>query len=127
MMYEGSLARGLRDAKVLLGAGRFDGAIYLCGYAVELRLKARICQALKWAGYPSSKREFEGLLSFKTHDLDLLLRLSGREQLVKTTLLTEWSAVARWNPEARYRRVGTATAADAQIMIQAAEALTKKI
>jgi HEPN domain-containing protein len=31
----------LRDAKVLLKGKRLDGAAYLCGYAVELALKAR--------------------------------------------------------------------------------------
>jgi HEPN domain-containing protein len=117
----------LKDAQVLLAAKRYDGAIYLCGYAVELGLKARICRALKWAGYPSSRKEFEGLQTFRTHDLDLLLRLTGREQGIKTTHFAEWSAVAQWNPEARYQPVGTATATDAQIMIQAAEILLKKL
>jgi HEPN domain-containing protein len=117
----------LEDAKVLLAGKRYDGAIYLCGYAVELGLKARICRALKWQGYPASKKEFEGLQSFKTHDLDLLLRLAGREQMIKTTYLAEWSAVAQWNPGARYQPVGTATAADAQLMIQAAELLLRRV
>ena len=117
----------LKDARVLLAGKRYDGAIYLCGYAVELGLKARICRALKWQGYPESRREFEGLQSFKTHDLDLLLRLGGREQVIKTRYFAEWSAVAQWNPESRYQPVGKATAADAQLMIQAAEVLLRKI
>jgi HEPN domain-containing protein len=33
----------LQDADILLTSERYDGAIYLCGYAVELALKARIC------------------------------------------------------------------------------------
>lgn len=33
----------LDDADALQVAGRYDGAIYLCGYAVELALKCRIC------------------------------------------------------------------------------------
>jgi hypothetical protein len=32
----------VRDAEVLLAAKRYDGAFYICGYAVELLLKARI-------------------------------------------------------------------------------------
>jgi HEPN domain-containing protein len=44
----------LRDAELLLNGGRYDGAAYLCGYAVELTLKARICRTLKWAGFPST-------------------------------------------------------------------------
>jgi HEPN domain-containing protein len=35
----------LQDAKCLLEAGRFHGAIYLCGYAIECQLKANICTA----------------------------------------------------------------------------------
>lgn len=34
----------LRDAQVLLRGKRLDGAVYLCGYAVEIALKARICR-----------------------------------------------------------------------------------
>ena len=61
----------LRDAQVLLRGNRFEGAIYLCGYAIELALKARICQTLKWGGYPASNKEFDDYKSFKTHDLDV--------------------------------------------------------
>ena len=67
----------LRDAEVLLRRGRYDGAAYVCGYAMEMVLKARICRTLKWAGYPDTRKEFESLTSFKTHDLDILLKLSG--------------------------------------------------
>ncbi|MCB0065385.1 MAG: HEPN domain-containing protein [Caldilineaceae bacterium] len=72
----GTKAR-LEDAEVLLAANRYDGAMYLCGYAVELALKARICRTLKWAGYPSTRKEFEGYQSLRTHDLKVLLHLSG--------------------------------------------------
>ena len=34
------------SAKALLAAGRFDGATYLCGYAVEVSLEERICRVL---------------------------------------------------------------------------------
>lgn len=82
---------------------------------------------MRWSGYPSTRTEFEGLQSFKTHDLDVLLHLTGKEQVIRASLLAEWSAVAQWNPEARYKPIGTATAADAQLMIAAAEVLLKKI
>ncbi len=77
----------LRDAEVLLRARRFDGSIYVCGYAVEIGLKARICRTLRWAGFPDSKTEFQGYASFRTHDLDVLLHLSGRESMIKTRVL----------------------------------------
>jgi len=53
----------------------------------------------KWAGFPSTRKEFEGYHSFKTHDLDVLLHLTGIEGRIKTQLFAEWSAVAAWDPE----------------------------
>lgn len=117
----------LKDADALLASRRYDGAIYLCGYAVELVLKARICSALKWQGYPSTTSEFKDYQSFRTHDLDVLLHLSGREQNIKLNSFAEWSSVAQWNPSARYQPVGTAKRTDAQLMILAARKLLGKI
>jgi len=88
--------------------GGVDGAAYLCGYAVELALKARICITLNWEGFPQTRSEFDGFSSFKTHRLDVLLVLSGQEQRIKTEQLREWSAVVTWDPEARYKVVGHA-------------------
>jgi len=34
------------DAKALRAAGRYDGAVYIAGYAVECQLKARIATSL---------------------------------------------------------------------------------
>jgi hypothetical protein len=91
---------------VLLANDRLDSAAYLCGYAVELALKARICMTLNWEGFPQTRSEFEGFLSFKTHRLDVLLILSGQEQRIKAEQLREWSSVVTWDPEARYKAVG---------------------
>jgi enhancing lycopene biosynthesis protein 2 len=115
----------LDDADALHVAGRYDGAIYLCGYAVELSLKCRICITLRWAGFPSSKKEFEKYQSLKTHTLDVLLSLSGYEKKIKNnaTTLAAWSDVASWDPEARYKPVGNATAPDAQKVITSAKIL----
>ena len=65
----------LDDAKTLFAAARFDGATYLCGYAVEVALKARICRTLNWPEFPSTGSEFQAYRSFQTHELDVLLRL----------------------------------------------------
>jgi hypothetical protein len=51
-------ATRLHDAKVLLEATRFDGATYLCGYAVERSLNARICRTLTG---PASAQALESL------------------------------------------------------------------
>jgi hypothetical protein len=70
-------AARLEDAQALFDAGRYDASACLCGYALELALKARICETLNWQWFPETRREFEGYRSFRTHDLDVLLYLSG--------------------------------------------------
>ena len=117
----------LRDAEVLYRSRRYDGAIYLCGYAVEIALKARICKTLSWPGYPSTGGEFQNYQSFRTHNLDVLLRLSGVEEKVKTTLMTEWSVVAAWDPEARYKPIGSTTRQAAELMIASARVLLRAL
>src|SRR5215212_8421687 len=111
----------LRDAKALCSAKRFDGATYLAGYAVEIALKARICVSLRWSGFPDTAKEFEGLTTFKTHKLPLLLRLSGRERSINPSMEVAWSVVASWDPETRYRAVGFSGKKDAELMILSAE------
>ena len=118
------IARGrLKDAEVLQKARRYDGAVYLCGYAVEIALKARICQTLKWVGYPSTRSEFQDYGSFRTHNLDVLLNLSGREAKIKPKYFAEWSTVAGWDPNTRYQVIGTASASDVTDMLSSARAL----
>ena len=113
----------LEDSKILLANNRYDGAGYICGYAVELTLKARICDTLAWAGYPDTKKEFENLLSFKTHNLDVLLSLSGREPAIKQNNFADWSIVCLWKPESRYSAVGQVSSADAQAFLESVKSL----
>jgi AbiV family abortive infection protein len=113
----------LRDAQALLRAKRFDGAFYLCGYAIELALKARICRTLKWSGFPENAKDFKGLQSVKTHDLEILLKFSGIEDRVKAKQIVEWSKVLGWNPEKRYQAIGVSTAQDAADMVSCVERL----
>jgi hypothetical protein len=117
----------LRDSQVLFKNKRYDGAVYLCGYAVEIALKARICKALRWSGFPSTNGEFSTLKSFKTHNLDVLLTLSGIQEKIKNKYFTEWSLIATWDPEVRYKSVGSATKADASNIIQSADVLVKAL
>ena len=113
----------LRDARALLRARRFDGAYYTCGYAVELALKARSCRTLKWTDFPETPQDFRALQSFKTHDLAMLLRLSGVEARVNTRYVKEWSVVLKWRPEVRYRVVGHTTPEQAAEMVEYCERL----
>jgi len=117
----------LKDAEILYRGKRYDGAVYLCGYAVELTLKAKICRILKWSGFPSTNSEFQGLQSFKTHRLDLLLSLSGQEGKIKTAFLADWSIVANWDSETRYSIIGTVSKTDALDIIESAKVIIKAL
>lgn len=53
----GTAREYLRAAKLLRTRHSYDAAVYLCGYAVEIALKARICRTLKWTtGFPKLPR-----------------------------------------------------------------------
>jgi HEPN domain-containing protein len=68
--------RRLEEAKVLLDQGRWDGAYYLAGYAVELALKACIIKLLLTRDdFP--EKEFSR--NCYTHDLEKLVGLAGLE------------------------------------------------
>jgi HEPN domain-containing protein len=113
----------LSDAEALYAAGRYDGAVYLTGYAVEVALKARICRTLKWSHFPSTGAEFQQYQSFRTHDLNVLLNLSGVRERIRANYSTEWSLVVVWNPEMRYRPTGSAQRLDTRQMLDAAATL----
>lgn len=117
----------IQDAEALLKARRYDGGTYICGYAVELALKAKICRTLKWVGFPESNSEFQHLQSFKTHQLEVLLRLSGQEEKIKTNHFAEWSTVSTWDPSSRYRAIGSAVRSDLVAMIDSAKKLVKAL
>lgn len=113
-------AARLQDAEALLAAGRYDAARYISGYAVELKLKARICRAHDWAEYPPAAPLASAL---KTHNLLVLLLLSTMQATIIAAEYGDfWSAVVAWNPEQRYD-VTPVTAQDAQTMIDATRAL----
>ncbi len=107
----------LKDAEFLYQNKRYDGSLYLCGYAIEMMLKARICSILKWQGYPSTRSEFQNYRSFRTHNPDVLLHLSGSEVKIKREYFTDWSVIATWDTEVRYEKIGNASDEDAFNMI----------
>ena len=131
----------IEDAEALFMAKRYEGAMYICGYAVEIALKARICKTLRWAEFPSGTKEFNQNQKYqflKSHALGLLLSYSGQEGRVKTTFSAEWSAVAAWSPESRYtpvtkgtrqtrRRVVQRLQMKARLMIDSAKILLKRL
>ena len=124
---ENIAAARIKDAEALIAASRYGGAVYLCGYAVELGLKARICKTLNWPGYPSTGGEFNDYKSFKTHNLEVLLHLTGIEQQIREELIVEWSNVATWSPESRYNPVGDTELAKAESMLSSAKMLLEDL
>ena len=108
----------LKDAKILHENKSNDGALYLCGYAIELGLKAVITKnlsssrQLSYNHIPSTKEEFAIVQKITNHKLDELLGLvpSNIVQKIKTKYLAEWSLVQKWNPEMRYAPIRGASA-----------------
>ena len=105
----------LEDAKTLYIARRYQGAVYICGYAIEFGLKKKICKTLGRDEYPDVK-------DLKTHKLDTLLIFSGVEKMISTQYKAEWSLVKKWDPEQRYS-TNPVSEADANSMIKATETL----
>jgi hypothetical protein len=116
----------IKDADILHQNNRIQSSVYICGYAVEIALKYAICKSLNWSGFPSTKKEFEGLVSFKTHELERLIKLSGIEKKIKKNLLSDWSIVKDWNPEQRYSSIKV-TADDAADMIDSSRKILGEI
>jgi hypothetical protein len=108
----------LQEAEALFEKELLDGAAYLCGYAVELALKARICRLLDTRDYPD-----QGKLkaAYATHDLDQLLFLAGLTATLKAAegVFGNWSTASSWRPERRYQPPGTAGEAEVLIMLNA--------
>ena len=117
----------LADAIDLYRLGRYDSAIYLCGYGLELALKARICDTLNWDGFPSDTPGFRGLQSFRTHDLSILLRLSGIQGRVEDDFPDEWETASCWRSEWRYLAVGSVDEEQCLELIEAVAVLMEVV
>ena len=105
----------------------YGGAVYHCGYTVEIALKSRVCHALRWTKFPSTGRYFQNFKSLQTHNLETLLRFSGVEGRMTLALPVEWSLVIEWTPEQRYDPVGTQTFTSSGNMIAATRKILRAI
>lgn len=98
----------LGEAEALFAAGHYDGATYLCGYVVELALKARICASFGVKDYPEKGSKLREAM--KSHDFEDLGLLAGMEHELganRPVLLANWSLVIEWRPEWRYQPKGS--------------------
>jgi hypothetical protein len=106
----------LEEAEALYAVQKFDGCVYLCGYVVELGLKAVVCRTLNLNQYPESRP------AFKVHDFDNLVLLAGLQSDVKAlsgALRTNWFLVSRWNSTLRYAPRNTSGQSDASDRLDA--------
>ena len=94
------------DAKALLDAGRWSGAYYLAGYAVECALKACIAKRTGLHDFPDKTYAQKSF----THNVLELVDLSGLKlqlQLDTTppanpALGINWQVSKDWNERSRY-------------------------
>ena len=95
----------LDEAKVLRDGGKFDGAYYLAGYAVECALKAVIAKRIKAEEFPPKPGVVQ---KYYTHDLAGLVTAAelGADLESKSQdnqdFEANWFTVKRWNENSRY-------------------------
>jgi HEPN domain-containing protein len=96
----------IAEAKVLLDAGKWDGAYYLAGYAVECALKACIAKLTRAEDFPPRETK-----DYYTHDLNALLKPANlkaacdAEGNANMTFKAYWQAVVQWKEDARYKQI----------------------
>ena len=93
------------EAKTLLDQGKWPGAYYLAGYAVECGLKACIAELTNQHDFPPEKKFVQDCY---THNLETWLRLSGHEARLRADatadadLRDNWNVVKDWDEQSRY-------------------------
>lgn len=110
----------LREAEALFDAGLYDGCAYLCGYAVEIALKARICATLDIDAYPDKVGRLTE--AFRTHNFDHLKLLAGLERELSPgnpARYANWAITSEWTPERRYEPPGTYDRSQARKILDA--------
>lgn len=120
--------RRIDEARVLLENNYYEGAIYLAGYAIELSLKSKICSLLdipNLFSFRSNNIRKEYLRSYKSHDLEQLILLSGLRNKFQDAksenlrLFENWSVVCEWSEEKRYCKCGIESFEEAEKFINA--------
>jgi hypothetical protein len=108
-----------KGAEILFKNQRYQAAIYISGYSIEIALKLKICRLFSFKmGFPETKAEFsaykppsskrgiaivvKGLKDIRHHRLKELIFYSGVERRVIQTRLNEWNLIAGWDPNMRY-------------------------
>ena len=103
----GASRRRLEDAEALYNQERWNGAIYMGGYAIECALKSLLCHEEDIVNFKKTK-VFKRLKGSNLHDLEQLLEASYICKGVKDSkkdqsLKKAWDTVKLWqNDKLRY-------------------------
>jgi HEPN domain-containing protein len=111
----------INDADALLNAGRFSGAYYNAGFAVECALKACVARNTRQFDFPLHPDEARKTWS---HDLNRLLEFSGLSAHLASqpdSLISNWNSVKRWQNDSRYNS-GIAEAEAQQMYLRVTDA-----
>jgi len=100
----------LKDAQELITAERWQGAMYMAGYAVECLLKSKLmklygCRHLRQLEEElTSRGELKWQGSIYTHNLDILLEITKSSDRLKQNaeICRTYNLVNRWMPAWRY-------------------------
>jgi hypothetical protein len=104
----------IADAEALLNAGRWAGAYYLAGYAVECGLKACILAYVEQTGAIFTNKKF--LDGCWTHELERLATTADLQADLGVTIQTNpafascWGLVKDWKETSRYEQKSEADA-----------------
>lgn len=97
----------IADAGILLAAGRWSGAYYLAGYAVECGLKACIARLTSQDDFPRERKFVEDCYN---HDLERLLKAAGLEAALDVdtsaspAFEANWGIARDWEETSRYEQ-----------------------
>ena len=99
-----------QDARALLDKGRWRGAMYLAGYAVECLLKVKLMMMFQCSNLKELEEDLKqrGIIDESTghftHPLEPLLRLTHAESRLRANpdILRRFYRVNRWIPAWRY-------------------------
>jgi hypothetical protein len=97
-----------------LKAERFEGAYYLCGYAVECALKACIAKQTRRYDFPDK----DTVRDSYTHNLVKLVRLGNLESELNKRINLDmafeanWGVVKDWSEDCRYEHPTESQARD---------------
>jgi HEPN domain-containing protein len=104
----------IQEARTLLQDGRYSGAYYLTGLAMECALKACIAAATRKNDFPDR----EIVNASYTHNLAKLVRLAGLEDDLNRAMGADlrfsisWGIVKDWDVQSRYAEISATVARD---------------